>query len=122
MALTKLTPHRISATVQTTNATQTTVLSYTIPDETTFLARAIVLAMRQSSTSCAGYRREVWGKRQSAGAPTIGAIVGDTWEDVASWDATYTISGNDLRVSVTGAAGSTIDWLATLELYLYTPI
>jgi hypothetical protein len=36
-------------------------------------------------------------------------------EDTASWDATFTVSGTDILVQVTGVAATTIDWKAVLE-------
>jgi hypothetical protein len=36
-------------------------------------------------------------------------------EDTAAWDATFTVSGTNILVQVTGAASSTINWQSVLE-------
>ena len=36
-------------------------------------------------------------------------------EDVAGWDATFAVSGQELQVEVTGAASTTIDWTVDVE-------
>lgn len=105
-----------SAEVQTTDATVTTLDSITLLDENGYLVTAKVVA-RQSDGTTGIYHLTVGAKRVSAGsAVLVGTPVSlNTAEDEASWDCTFTVSGNDLRLSVTGEAATTIEWAGHLE-------
>ena len=60
----------------------------------------------------AGYIRRATVYRQSAGAVAIeGAIQSNfTVETNNQWDATLTLSGNNVLVQVKGIVGATINW------------
>lgn len=115
---------RAVATLQTANATPTTIVTYTLPDETIAQFIAQVVGQQSGSTNTAGYFRRYCYKRQSAGSATIvgtvdSAVLPDK-EDNAAWDVTVTTSGNNVLLQVTGAA-VTIDWFAVVDVVLYTP-
>ncbi len=114
--------HLVTGTVQTTNATATTIASYALPDECVAIVETHVLGQRQASTNIAAYIRRARYSRQSGGGATeSGEVDGGTWEDVASWNATLAPSGNNVTVTVQGVAGATIDWYCELEVWLYAP-
>jgi len=102
--------------VQTTDATVTTVASFTLADNTVYWFEATIIGRDTSGTDRAFYIRSTLAYRQSAGSATLGAlqtIVTD--ETNAAWDATLDVSTNDVRVRVTGAVATTINWACTLR-------
>lgn len=98
------------ANVQTTDATVTTVFSYTATDECTTLNTAEILACRSTGAETAAYVRRCRIKRDG-GTVTVGTVEDSyTSEETAAWDATTDSSGSTIRDRVTGEAGKTIDW------------
>jgi len=111
MATTPLTFTRTDQ-VHTTDATVTTIALYTLPDETIFEAFVLVVA-RTTGGVKATYQRTIGGDREGGAAATAQASTTTrSVEDVAGWDVTADASGNDIRLRVTGAAATAIDWLA----------
>lgn len=106
-----------TAAVQTTDTTQTTLFALTLADTT-----AAWLSFEVIGRDAAGTERAVYGKialvyRQGGGA-TIQGAVQDVHADVetsAGLDATVTVNSNDVRVSVTGLAATTINWVGTIK-------
>lgn len=105
----KLTVTEEQANVQTTNATQTTLYTWTIPSNTITAVDVIITAF--STTNCAVYKRYIKYKNLS-GTVTPGTIINvlDDDSDDAAWDATVTNSGATATVKVTGKASTTIQW------------
>lgn len=104
--------------VQTTNATQTTVWTETLDDESSYIIKAYVVGKKNDSTARAVYGKVACVYRDAGGGATIQGSVGDIFSDiesVAGWDATITVSSNAARVSVTGAASTTVDWKVQVE-------
>jgi len=99
------------ATVQTTDATVTTVDSFTLAEGKTYLVEATVVA-KEGDTNRATYVRRACVYRPAAGSATLEGSVQDslTIESEAAWDCTIDVSGNDARVRVTGEAATTINW------------
>ena len=115
---------RIQGRVQTTDATVTTCGYYTLPDECVAFVRAVVLAVQSGSANTAGYERKAIVEGQSGTRALVGAVESGfaaDREDVGTWDCTIDVSGNDVRVRVTGIAATTIDWQTTLEIILFKP-
>ena len=108
------------ATVQTTDGTVTTCGTYTLADASAGLVIAYIAARRPSNGDSAAYIRIVGVKRHAAGGATlVGAVNGLVSQEdagAALWDATLDVNSNDVRVRVTGAAATTIEWMAQLEL------
>lgn len=102
-------------TVQTTDATATTGLSYATTSGDSYFAEVTVIA-RASSTS-AGYR--LYGTYRNVGGTLteIGETTVVTHEDVAGWNVTMSASGTNIVVTVTGAAGTTITWDVFLRMF-----
>lgn len=103
--------------VTTTNATQTTLETITLADNTVYYVEVSIPARESTGTDRAYYRRAVMAYRQGGGA-TLGTIDTPFTDESAGallWDVTFTTSGNDVRVSVTGAAATTVYWAATTK-------
>ncbi len=109
----------IPAEVQTTDATVTTLASFTQLDETLVAYDVVVTAARGTNVTKGGrYKRSVVYRRTSAGAPTIvGALESGTDEETdAAMDCTIDVSGNAVRVRVTGIAATNFNWTCELRV------
>mgnify|MGYP001614650122 FL=1 len=104
------------AEIQTTDATQTTVDSLTLLDENTYHIKAWVIGVRSTGAARASYEISCTAYRTGAGVATLeGAVTTiHSRESNATWGATFTVSGNDVRVSVTGAV-MTIQWVSLIS-------
>ena len=104
--------------VQTTDATvNVTALAFTLADNTVYTFEATITARDEAGTERASYVRTVQCYRQAAGAATLGAAgVQNDFDDETSagMNATFTVSSNDIRVSVTGLGATDINWVVTL--------
>ncbi len=105
------------ATVQTTDATVTTVDSLTLAEGKAYLIQAEVVA-KQADTNRGSYIRRACVYRASGGSATLQGAVQDglTVESDANWDCTIDVNGNDARVRVTGVAATTINWACSLKI------
>lgn len=112
---------RQSATVQTTDTTETTLDSFTLVDETVVEVFAWIMGLVNGGNA-AGYRVTAVAKRVAAGgAALIGGVEVFLREDDGNWAATLDVSGNDVRVRVTGVAATTIDWRVEWAIRVHTP-
>ena len=104
-----------SAAVQTSDATaNVTLYSKSIADNTCYVFDVLVTCRDTGGTDRAAYARRVRVHRQGGGVATLGTIEAPyTDETDAAMDCTFTVSSNDLRVSVTGKA-ATINWAASI--------
>lgn len=107
--------------VRTTDATVTTTQTINIPDSCLYLVEAHIIGQRTGGSSGAagdgaGYIRRGLYTRTGGGAPTLVGAVQDgyTAESQAGWDCTLDISGNTVRVRVTGAANNNVTWNSTI--------
>lgn len=120
----KLSPHTVRGTVQTTDATVTTLVSYTMADNTTAIFEARVTADQNAGATSSGFIRQSVYKRTGAGIATIvgAAVLTLTAEDNAATDCIIDTDGaNTVRVRITGIAATTMDWMGRLTVDLYTP-
>lgn len=102
------------ASVQTTDATVTTLYSWTITDEAVSKTYAEVDGVRSTGAETASYVRSLRFKRDG-GTVSAGTVKDlDTDEETAAWDATIDNSTSTGRVRVTGEAAKTIDWSGTI--------
>lgn len=105
---------RDEATLTTTTVTQQTVDSITLDDNSVYHVTAIVKAF-EDGVNRASYKIEATVYRDGGNATLQGGVTSvHTSESEAAWDATFTVNSNDLRVSVTGEAATTIVWKCTL--------
>lgn len=102
-----------STGVQTTDATQTTCGSYTVPAGA-YTAKLLVTAAKSDLSTACGWEITVTVVN-NAGAVSIvggGAIIVGPTDGATTWSVTVDVSGTSLRLRVTGAAATTIDWTA----------
>lgn len=107
------------AKVATTDATQTTLFTFTMIDETTCAFDVVVTAsLRTSVTKAARYKRSVVYRRTGAGNATIVGTLesGTDQETDAAWDVTIDSSTTQVRVRVTGAAATNINWSCEMRI------
>ena len=105
------------ARARTTDATPTTLWSYTLNDNEHLNIVANVLCQASSGTATAGYIRAATVYRDGGSAVIEGSVTAiHSAEAAAGLDATITVSGNDVRVTVTGVAASTYDWHANVQI------
>ncbi len=104
---------RAAVEVQTANADVTTLDSFTLEDENVYQLSAMVIGNEDNGDK-AGYEIKATVYRDGGGATLLGTVTSaHTQEDDAAWDCTFTVDTNDVRISVTGAAATTIDWSGT---------
>lgn len=107
----------------TTDATVTTLATIAIPASTTVHIEAHVIARRTGGTlgtadDGAGYILDGTYKTAAGTVTLIGALaLPYTAEDQVLWDATLTISGTNVLVSVTGATSNNITWHCTARIW-----
>ncbi len=111
------------STVTTTNGTQTTLHTFTVPTSTTYAVEVHVVARRTGGTSGTAedgayyILRAVY--KNAGGTATIIGSVNQTLigESQAGWNATLDTTGSTVRVRVTGAANNNIAWLMVANVY-----
>lgn len=104
---------------QTTAAGPTTAITLTLPDESAFMAELRAVGMKTDGADRAMYHREALFYRDGGGGATLQGTVqdlGTPQESNAAWDATMDASGNTVRVRLTGAAATTINWKLSLNI------
>lgn len=110
----------VIAQAQTTDETQTTCGLLTLADGYTYNIEAVTIGIESDGTNRASYNILVTVYREGGGAAIQGTATSTHSEESdASWNALFAASGNDIRLSVTGAAATTIYWKTTLR---YTKI
>ena len=98
------------ASVQTTDATQTTAYSWSVTDEAVTMVTAEVTVVTSTGAAGATYIRRCRIKRDG-GTVTVGSVTDvSTDEDGFNGDVTIDNSGATARVRVTGVAATTADW------------
>jgi len=103
-----------STGTSTSDATQTTCGSYTVPTNSAVTAKLLVTALKSDFSASCGWEILVT-VRNSGGTLTIeggGAIIIGPTDSATTWAVTVDTSGTSLRLQVTGAGATTIDWTA----------
>ena len=107
--------------LETSNGTTATVDSFTMSDGEAGYDFAVTVTAKDNATG--GYYRQdhrVSYTRTGSGAPTIQGtlITANTVAtgSIAAATATLDVSSNDLRVRVTGIAGTTVEWTSTMTV------
>ncbi len=97
--------------VQTTDATVTTLDSFTIASNTTLVVSAAITAVKSDNSQGASYFRSAAFRNNAGSVSQISATQdGGTFEDDVVWDATIDNSTTTIRIRVTGKAATTIRW------------
>jgi hypothetical protein len=104
--------------LQTSDATPTTLLSFTPTNQTSEVVDLLVVGGRVSgggtNGDTGGYRRTFTVKRVDGTTSLVGAVTdGGTHENVAGWDVTISITSPVVNVVVTGAAATVVQWSGT---------
>lgn len=102
----------LAATVQTTNATPTTLVSVPIPTGAVVVIWALV-AGRQAATDGMGFVNQGTYRNNGGTVSLVGANASAlTNRDAPLTTATVTfvISGTNVNVTVTGVGGLTLEW------------
>jgi len=94
----------------TTDATQYTLVASSIAVNSLVMLKAEVSARANDNSCFAGFIKTVMAYNTGAGA-ILGTIQDDyTYRTNTNLNCTFTTNNNDVRVSVTGLAGTTINW------------
>lgn len=97
--------------VQTTDATVTTLDSFTLASNTTVTVSALVTAVKSDNSQAAAYSLIAIFRNNAGTVTQVGTtsknVIG---EDNASWDATIDNSTTTIRIRVTGVLATTIQW------------
>lgn len=111
--------YRIAGSISTTDATPTSAhqaISPALSSGQSMIIETKVVARRTGGSSgtsgdSASYIRRACYKNTGAGPTIVGAIQDSfTVEDQAGWDCSFTVSGNDVLVQVTGATNNNVRW------------
>lgn len=105
----------VTAAIQTTTAVPAQLFTMPLADNTLYFFEADVIGRDAAGVQRAFYTRIVRAHRQGGGGAVLGTIFSpQTNESAPALNCTFTTSGNDLRVTVTGLAGVTMNWACTL--------
>ena len=104
-----------TAALQTTDAAETSLWTLTLSDAKAYWLEATLVGRDASGAACVTATVKVRAWREGGGAE-----VGDDfleWKDPAGhpWLVKWDIDGNDVRLRVTGALATTINWTATIN-------
>lgn len=111
--------------IRTTDATPVAVDIFAFTARGVCLAELRIAAQRTNGTSgvegdAAVFLRRAGYKRNSSGsAPALMTMIQDafTHRDQSTWDADFTVDGNNLQIQVTGASGNDITWNYFVSTY-----
>lgn len=114
-----------SGTANTTDGvTVTTVCTFTVPLNSNIMLSASLVGKETTTGDIATAKVDHRAKRAGGGASMVGSAV-DQVTFAAGSDAalnasviTIDVSGNDVRLRVTGVAATTIDWFGTLIVHV----
>lgn len=106
-----------TATASTTDGTQTTCGTYTVPTSYGVVMEAMIVATKRDRSVSVGWTL-LASAANAAGTVTLHGtpVVTGPTDAATTWDVTVDISGTSLRVRVTGAAATTIDWRVTYRV------
>jgi len=118
----KTTVNDVVRNVQTTDATPTTIYSYTATDEAVTMVDAAITGITSDGSVVAGYKRGALFKRDGGVLSQIGSTVSNyTEEESAAWDVGLSASGTSILVTVTGENATTIQWQAVIRSQIGIP-
>jgi hypothetical protein len=113
-AVWKVVPTGGKARLQTTDATSTKIVGITLADPETLVVDVFITARRtDAGADHAAYQRKVVVYRNGGGAVLMVPVDSPLTREVdTTWGVSLSVSGNDLEIYVTGAAGKTVEWRA----------
>ncbi len=105
-------------TVTTTNATETTLATIALDDDTVTKLDVLIVARNTGAAEGAQFNLSM-GYLRDGGAPVaIGTVTSSdarSTSGATTWTATIDVSSNDARVRVTGANSTNINWTAIVQ-------
>ena len=104
----------VSGGVKTTNATPTTILSWTPTNQSGEAVELIVAVKQDAAASGGAYGRAFCVTRFDGSTTQVGATQ-NRWTDIestAGWDVTVSVASPAVNVVVTGAVGTSLQWFA----------
>lgn len=114
----------LSRRLRTTDATPAELYRATLRLMTGYRASLRLLAVDTGNGAVRSIEARTVAKRLAGGALLVGApVVVANHQDAAAsaWAVAAEVAGNDFVVTVTGAAGRTIDWLLDGDIVSFTP-
>ena len=115
---------RLSARLRTTNATPADLYRATLAQRTGYRASLTLIAVDAGDGAVRTIEARITAKRLANGALLVGkpVVVADHQDSgTAAWGIGASVSGNDFIITVTGAAGRSIDWLLSGDVVSFTP-
>lgn len=106
------------STVQTTDATTTTLKTIATTSDKGH-ALDLIVSATQSDRSAQVVFKILATITNAAGTCTVRDVVITPTDPASAWTATVDVSGTDIRVRVTGAGGTTIDWCVAGTLLIH---
>lgn len=107
---------RPNQSIQTTDDTQTTIDEFTLNDDATYLVQVNITGIEDDGSDRCGVIKTAVCYRDGGSAIIEGnvALTIEEYSD-SNWDADITVSGNNVRASVTGSIGETINWKCSMQ-------
>lgn len=113
--------HRLTSTVQTTNATATAILNIPVPTNCVVSALC-TFTVRDSASGTPQCVMSGGSARDVSGTVTSVAFVALVNSGGLGTPApTAVVSGTNWQIKVTGLNGFTIDWMIEADIIIYTP-
>lgn len=97
--------------VQTTDATATTIDSFTLASNTAVIVTSVFSAIKSDGTQAGLYVRSAAFRNSGGTVTQLGTTVdAGSYADDGAWAATIDFTGTTIRARVTGKAATTIRW------------
>jgi hypothetical protein len=113
-----------SGVVRTVGVAPSVILRRTLPPATGFVVELVVIGVDAASFAARVQHARFSVKRQNAGALVVGAPAIDPPQAdpaTTSWSISGAAQGNDVIISVSGAANRTVDWTARGSVVRFAP-
>lgn len=109
----------LGPTVDTTDATETTLATFETEVDTTYFVDAKIVAKEtDDADESATYWKQACVQNDGGTVALVGSVrdvVTDN-EDTGGWDATIDVDSDDIRVRVTGAGSTNVTWRAIVNI------
>lgn len=103
-------------TITTTDASSTTLDSFTLATDTMVVVTYVVTAIKDDETQAATYIRTACFRNDSGTVTQVGSTQdGGTFEDDAAWDCAIIVGMTLVQCNVTGKAATNIRWACVSE-------
>lgn len=107
------------ATVETTDATETTIDTYSTATDFIYYVKVYLLGTVDEGGNAASYRMYATFKNDSGTLTQVGATVNSPDEDDAAWGSDIDANGTNIRVRVIGKAATNINWVSYTSIKVF---